>query len=61
MATIVKKLLMYGFADENSRDMTLGDVWGLNYYKENGNFIFEKLHTNVGFKEGSGFKRPESK
>ena len=37
------------------------DFIHLNYYKENGNFIFEKLNTNVGFKEGSGFKRPESK
>ena len=58
MEPIVMKLLMYGYASEDKRDMTLGDVFGVNYNSQENEY--EKSITNIGFKDAAGFKKPVS-
>ena len=58
MESIVMKLLMYGYASEDKRDMTLGDVFGVNYNSQENEY--EKSITNIGFKDAAGFKKPVS-
>lgn len=58
MEPIVMKLLMYGYASEDKRDMTLGDVFGVNFNSQENEY--EKSITNIGFKDAAGFKKPIS-
>jgi hypothetical protein len=49
---------MYGYASGDKRDMTLGNVFGVNYNSlEN---KYEKSISNIGFKDATGFKKPVS-
>jgi hypothetical protein len=58
MEPIVMKLLMYGYASGDKRDMTLGNVFGVNYNSQENKY--EKSITNIGFKDAAGFKKPVS-